>query len=250
MNLEAYQNACTKIVNAERERTQIGTLGEKTVHAVLKNYLEPNEALHEVKIEHYYADIATDSQIIEIQTRNFNALRKKLEVFLEKKEVTIVYPIPNIKWIRWIDEDTGEITSRRKSPKTGSIYKIAPELYKIKSFLNHPNLKFCLLFLNMEEYRLLNGWSRDKKKGSTKFDCIPQELIKEVYIKEKRDYYQFIPQSLDMLEEGFTSKDYKNAAKISLSLAQVSLNILYSIGVVERVGKKGRSYCYKKKIDF
>lgn len=250
MNLKAYQNACTKVINIKRERIQIGTLGEKTVHAVLKNYFEPDEALHEVKIDRYFADIATDSQIIEIQTRNFNVLRKKLEVFLDKKEVTIVYPIPNIKWIRWINEDTGEITNRRKSPKIGSIYRVAPELYKIKSFLSNPNLKICLLFLNVEEYRLLNGWSKDKKKGSTRLDCIPKELIKEVYIEEKRDYYQFIPQSLEQLEEGFTSKDYKSAAKISLSLAQTMLNILYYIGVVERVGKKGRSYCYKKKIDF
>lgn len=59
-------------------------MSEKTLHAVLKNYYEPDENKHEVAIDGYYADIFNDSGIIEIQTRQLNKLRDKLAVFLEE----------------------------------------------------------------------------------------------------------------------------------------------------------------------
>ena len=46
---ELFQQACNKIVMQERLRYGIGTLSEKTVHALLKNYLVPKEEYHEIK---------------------------------------------------------------------------------------------------------------------------------------------------------------------------------------------------------
>lgn len=112
-----FETAKNKIIGIERQRQGIGTLSEKTVHAVLKHYYAPDEDMHEIPIENFVADIYTGSEIIEIQTRSFNAMRKKLEVFLPLYPVTIVYPIPHIKWLSWIDETTGEVSPKRKSPK-------------------------------------------------------------------------------------------------------------------------------------
>ena len=49
----------------------------------------------------------------------------------------------------------------------------------------------------MEEYRLLNGWSRDKKRGSSRYDRIPSRLVEEVCIDSVRDYMQFVPYELE-----------------------------------------------------
>ncbi|NLZ80724.1 MAG: hypothetical protein GX913_02820, partial [Clostridiales bacterium] len=76
--LEAYE----KIAFVNRERDGIGTLSEKTLHAVLKHYFEPKIENQEVKIGSYYADIYTEEGIIEIQTKQFNKLRNKLKAFL------------------------------------------------------------------------------------------------------------------------------------------------------------------------
>ncbi len=65
----------------------------------------------------------------------------------------------------WIDEDSGELSKKRKSPKKGCTYQAFKELYKIKMFLNNPNIRFKFVLVNMEEYRLLNGWSHDKKRA-------------------------------------------------------------------------------------
>ena len=43
MDRIAFEQAVQKIVYNERERYGIGTLSEKTLHAVVKNYMEPNE---------------------------------------------------------------------------------------------------------------------------------------------------------------------------------------------------------------
>ncbi|MGN0623314.1 MAG: hypothetical protein ACI4JA_05115, partial [Oscillospiraceae bacterium] len=116
-----FDEACKKIINSQREKNGIGTLGEKTLHAVLKNYFEPHTENQEIKVGGYVADIVGENGVIEIQTGNFNKLLKKLERFLEFCNVTVVYPIAATKYLSWMDMDSGEITSRRKSPRRGKI---------------------------------------------------------------------------------------------------------------------------------
>lgn len=238
---QRFEEAKKKIIGIDRQRLGIGTLSEKTVHAILKNYYEPDEDKQEIPIENYVADIYSEGKIIEIQTRQFNKLRGKLSAFLPLYPVTIVYPIPREKWLIWIDEESGELSKKRKSPAKGNPYTAFIELYRIKMFLKNPNLRLRLVLLDMEEYRLLNGWSQDKKKGSSRFDRIPTKLVEEIEIDCLADYMQFVPYELS---DSFTTKDFAKAAHIPVALSQTVLNILYYVGTVERVGKKGNFYLY------
>lgn len=237
-----FEQAKERVIGIARERQGIGTLSEKTVHAVLKRYYAPDEDMHEIPIENYVADIYTGTEIIEIQTRQFNRMREKLDAFLRLYPVTIVYPIPRYKWLIWIDEESGELSKPHKSPVKGNSYMAFAELYKIKAYLKNPNLHLKFAFLDMEEYRLLNGWSRDKKRGSSRYDRIPSRLVEEVCIDSVRDYMQFVPYEL---EEPFTSQQFAKAAHIRKEIAQTALNILTYVECVERVGKKGNSYLYQ-----
>lgn len=241
---EAFETAKNKIIGKAHNNKGIGTLSEKTVHAVVKNYYEPDEDHHEVAIAGFVADIYNEQGIIEIQTRGFDKLREKLTTFLNLYPVTIVYPMPYHKWVSWIDNETGETTKKRKSPKKWSSYDAFIELYKIKGFLTHPNLRIHFIFMDMEEYRLLNGWNNTKKRGSTRFDRIPLEIRQEVVLEQPEDYMQFIPYKI---EEQFTSKEFAKAAKIHIDTARLVLNILYDIGVVRRVGKQGNNIVYEAK---
>lgn len=237
-----FEQAKNRVIGINRERQGIGTLSEKTVHAVLKNYYAPDTDMHEIPIANFVADIYTGSEIIEIQTRSFNNMRRKLAAFLPEYPVTIVYPIPHVKWLLWIDEETGETSPKRKSPKKGNPYQAFIELYKIRPFLTNENLKFRFDLIDMEEYRLLNGWSQDKKKGSDRFDRIPLAFVEEVCVDCREDYMQFVP--FDVPEK-FTAKDFARCAKIPVRLAQTVLLILTDLGIVERIGKEGRSYLYQ-----
>ena len=85
-----FTAAKERIIGKNRERNGIGTLSEKTVHAVLKNYYAPDETQHEIPVEGCVADIFNGKEIIEIQTRSFDRMRPKLERFLPLYPVTIL----------------------------------------------------------------------------------------------------------------------------------------------------------------
>jgi hypothetical protein len=245
MDKALFRQACDTVINKERLSSGgIGTLGEKTLHSVLKNFFMPDETCHEIKIGRYVADIAADNGIIEVQTRQFSALRQKLAFFLEQSDVTVVYPVARTKWLLWIDETTGEVTKKRRSPKVGQPYEIFYELYQIRSLLAHPRLRLCIVLLELEEYRTLNGWSKDKKKGSTRYDRIPVGIAGELHIDSVADYITLIPESL---ENTFTVKDFKAASGLSLYASGLALNVLHTVGAVVRTGKKGNAFVYERK---
>ena len=241
---EAFQNALNKATDASRLRHGIGMQSEKTLHLFLKYYLQLDESNHEVKIGRFVADICDGGKIIEIQTRSFNAMRKKLEFFLESGyDVTVVYPMAALKLLSWINPETGDVSKTRKSPKRMSIHDAFYELYKIKSFLKNENLHFRFLQLELTEYRNLDGWSDDGKKGSTRFDRIPTGILGEIYIENFSDYKKYLP---DGLQPEFTSKDYAKYAKVNLKRAQTALNVLKYVGAVEQIDKKGNTIIYRK----
>ncbi|WP_310603690.1 hypothetical protein, partial [Anaerosporobacter sp.] len=206
-------------------------------------YYEPDSRKQEIKIGAKVADILNESGVIEIQTRQFNKLRGKLATFLPEHSVTIVYPIAYNKWLCWIDETTGEVTPRRKSPKKGKPHQAFIELYKIKEYLNNPNFHLKIVMVDIEEYRFLNGWSKDKKKGSSCSDRIPIGLQEVIAINSVSDYSRLLP---DELPEQFTTKDYARIAKVPIGLAQVALHVMCSVGAINLVGKQGRLKLYER----
>lgn len=237
---EAFEKAKIKVMLNQHDPHGFGTLKEKTVHAVMKAYFSPNEDYHEVPIEGYIADIYTGNQIIEIQNGNFNKMRDKLNAFLPEYDVTIVYPIPAIKWLLWVEPETGEVSDKHKSPIKGSGYHAFSELYKIKNYLKDPHLHFVFPLLEIEEYRLLNGRKNNRKKGSERYDRVPVAYVDEVVIEQLEDYMQFVPYEL----QNFTCAEFSKAAHIRKELGSTVLNILFYLGIVDRIGKKGNSYIY------
>ncbi len=233
------------VINREHIRMGIGTYGEKTVHSVLKNYFAPYEGCHEQKIGGFVADIVSEDGIIEIQTAGFDKLRKKLTSFLSVSRVKVVHPIPYNKWLITINPETGETGKKRKSPQKGSPYDIFPELYKIKMHIANENLSICVVMIDIDEYRQppeTDGVKRGRRKGYTRYDRIPLEMHEEIHMNCKYDWQYFIPSALSFCE--FTSKDFAKNANISVSLAQITLNVLTEIGAVKRVGKSGGSILY------
>ncbi len=230
------------ITLAPREKHGIGMQSEKTLHAVLKNYIDADEDHQEIPIDNYIADIYHDGRITEIQTAQMGAMRAKLSCFLPQYPVRIVYPIPAEKWVIWIDPDTGELLKRNRSPLRGSFFHAFKELYRIRPFLQDPNLSLELLLIDMDEYRLLDGWSKNKKRGSHRYDRIPLRLKDRMLLTCPQDYMQLVPEGLP---EPFTSYEFAKAVHFPKNGASTILLLLTEMGVVERVGKKGNAYLYR-----
>ncbi len=215
----------------------IGELQEKSLHHYIKYYLEENPNYHEVSIGPYVADICKDGEIIEIQTQGFDKLRDKLDFYLKDYLVTIVYPIAKTKYLKVNKLNNTSVI--RKSPKKGSIYDAVWELYKIKPFLNNKNLRIKLLFLDVLEERNETSMSR---KGFFKVEAYPNSVVDLVNINNLSDYLIFV----NKMEENFTSNDLAKAKKITKRIASLTLSILKYLGVLEAIGKRGKSYLYQK----
>ena len=242
MDIDYFDLSRNLILQRQEALGGIGTLGEKTVHSTLKQYLSRDLSRQEIKIGNYYADVCVDDHIFEIQTRQFNKLRSKLDFFLQDHPVTVVYPVTNTNYLRWVTPDTGEITPPKKSTRKGNPLQVFSELYRIRSFLSHPNFSLKIVLMDMEEYRMLDGYGKDKKRRATKCDKFPLKLVAEYDMESPKDYMMLLPAELPDI---FTTKDFAKSAKIPLGLAQTTLLILTELRIVLRTGKLGNAYLYE-----
>ena len=166
----------------------------------------------------------------------------KLDYYLVDKDVTIVYPIDHKKWIIWINKDSGEIDAKNLCKRTGNINFIFKELCKIKKYLTNPRLHLKILLIDLEEIRILDGYSKDLKKGSTKVNKYPLNLYEEADVIALDDYKKFLPVELS---GNFSSKDYAKASHLKVKEAQIALNVLTHLEIVKRAGKENNSYIYQ-----
>jgi len=240
---DAFLAVRDTVLLQEREQKGIGTLGEKTLHRILKCYYEPLTEMHEQKLGRYVADILNEDGVLEIQTRQLSAMKQKLSAFLEVAPVTIVHPIVHRKWLQWVDPETGEVTAKRKSPKIGTTYDAFWELGGIHTFLQHPNLTICLPMLDMEETRLLNGWSKNKKRGSTREDRVPIALLSETVLRTAEDYASLLPPSLP---ETFVTSELLAGLGQRSDRAYTLIRVFRAAGVIEDCGKRGRQNLYRR----
>lgn len=238
----------------------IGTLREKRLHAAVKLYLCSDKTCHERPVgdllredtdkpRRMVADILTDGHILEVQTGGFFPLREKIGWYLTHTpcRVTVVHPIPAVKYLSWIDPNDGSIISRHKSPKRGRVRDVARELYWVSDYVGNPRFAVRLLLLELEEYRMADGWSKDGKRGSNRYERFATALLGDVTLWMAADYAEyFLPPALTAPDaEGvpprFTAAAYAKAAGIRGKATYSTLHLLEKLELIreseERVGR-------------
>ncbi len=235
-------NACTlSALTAERKKRGIGTLGERKLHIILKNFFEPDTSKHEQKVSGYVADIKDGDRITEIQTRSFAKMRKKLADLSENHKINLVFPIAATKHIVWVNPESGELSERRKSPKTGKPWDILYEMYSLRPIMPMKNVTFTLVFCDMDEFRMLSPKNLTKKRGASRYERIPTELNDVITLKKPADYLNLIPPSLGTR---FTAAEFAKAAKMTSGTAGKAVRTLVSLGIIEHTETVGRAYIY------
>ncbi len=246
MDSEKFEAACKLVSEGGRLIKGIGTRGEGSVHAVLKNYFRTDQDDQERQIGAYVADIVDDKGITEIQTGHFTALKDKLEAFLPLAHVRVVYPVYCKKRIISLDSE-GQTVSSRISPLKGSAYDIFREMFPIARFLTDKNLSILIVLMECDEYRapaaLLNRPERRHGRLSV-CDRMPTKLINEIEISSVTDWIKLIP---CLYAADYTTTDLARDAHISRKHASTALSLLHRAGIIERTGKKGRSLAYRFK---
>jgi hypothetical protein len=233
----------------------IGVLNEKSVHSLIKHYIEPDTSCHEVRLDSFIVDILREDGVYEIQSRHFYLLRNKLINLLKSYKVTVVYPVVRTKWIVWVNDESGEVMKRRKSPKKGLPCHILSELYGIRDLLQHENLSFAVVSLDAEEYRREVGekqkkpsgkkvMSRRYRKGQDRLDCVPLKWVDMLNFGGTRAHG--LSQLMPELADEFTSLEFGRAGGFPQKTVHKAMKVLSEAGIIRCVGKQGRRLMYRK----
>ncbi len=238
MDEMSFAAACRAVAEVGRAEQGVGTLGEKTLHAVLKRMIEPDVSRHEVKLGAYVADVLNAHGVFEIQTRNLHKLKPKLTALLPYYPVTVVVPVIETKWLLTMDPETGELTGRRKSPKRGKAADVLPDLAYLKPLLPDPNLSFLLVRLEGEQLRKLTG---QKRRPMTPLEFAPTQFLGTVRLKRSEDYAALLPPDLP---REFTARDLGKALGLPAGQSSAAAGVLCHMGAICRIGREKSAYLY------
>lgn len=214
----------------------IGKLGERSLHAALKDYLAQPDDQIEQAVDGYVIDIVRADLLIEIQTRNFARLKTKLGRLLGNHPVHLVHPIASARWIIRQDQTGGHI-SRRKSPKKGSLLELFRELVYIPHLIDHPNFSLEVLLVHEEQIWCDDGAGSWRRKKWSISDHRLLAVESRHMFNSPADFAALLA---DNLPEQFTTRD------LPRPYAQKMAYALREMGAIKQIGKQGRAYLYQR----
>ncbi len=174
----------------------IGVQNERSLHNAIKAwYARPGDEF-EVKRDSFIIDICRGDLLIEIQTRNFSVLRRKLRTLVQHYQVRLVYPLALEKWITRTDASGRRTLGKRKSPRRGDIADLFDERVAIPDLINDPNFELDVLLIHEEEIRRDDGNGSWWRRGYSRWDRKLIEVVESVSFKDKYDFLRFLPAGL------------------------------------------------------
>jgi len=221
----------------------IGTLQERSLHAAIKKLYESAFSQTEVNVDGYVVDVVREELLIEIQTRNFSAIKDKLFNLMKNHPIMLVYPIPAEKWVVRQSVDGMTEFSRRKSPKKMGFEHLFDELVSIPTYITHHNFSLEVLLIKEEEIRVNDGKGSWRRRGWSSMDRVLVGIINRKTYLTPRDFLHFIPETLG---EPFTTGDLAEAIGVSKHLVQKMTYCMRKMNALKLVGKQGNAYLYTK----
>ncbi|MBC7813738.1 MAG: hypothetical protein H7175_21455 [Burkholderiales bacterium] len=227
------------------DKHNIGLERETSLHAALKQWCSQPGDCFEVRLDSgHVADIlcADNLSIIEIQTRSFSSLKRKLAKLVEERPVLLVHPVAQTRTIVRISVD-GEIVSQRKSPRKGRAEQVFKELVSFPALTLHPNFVLDVLLIHEEQIWRDDGEGSWRRKGWSIADRRLVEVVERVTLATAADFARFLPSTLP---ETFTVKDLATASKLLRPLAGKMAFCLREMDIINVVGKQGKAWVYSR----
>ncbi len=226
----------------ERRRTGgIGTLAEYSLHADLKRWYAHEGDRLEVNVEGFIVDVMRGELLVEIQTRNFSGIKRKLAQLADIHPLRLVYPIAQEKWIVRVARNGKTVLSRRRSPKCGRLAELFDELVHIPALLREPTVSFEALLIEEEEIRRDDGRGSWRRKGVSTLDRRLIRVISRHIFEGPHDFLKFLPAGTP---QPFTTRELSEALGESHHIAQKIAYTLREMGVIDAVGKRRNSVLY------
>ena len=194
-------------------------------------------------LEGYRIDIVRGDLLIEIQTRNFSALRQKLWHLIPDHRLRLVYPIAQEKSIVKRAGRGEKLSKRRKSPKRGRIEDLFEELVSFPELVLQPNFSLEVLLIQEEEVRHHDARRAWRRGGWVSDERRLLQVVERQLFAGPGDYAALLPANL---EDPFTTADLAQALGRPRSLAQKMAFCLRRMEVIDDVGRRERSALYSR----
>jgi len=217
-------------------------MNESSLHSAIKEWYSLPRDKFEVKISQYVADIVRGDLIVEIQTMNFSAIKKKLENLVQKHKVRLVYPIAERKCIVHIDK-SGEVVSRRKSPSKGKLTDLFRELVRVPQLIKEVNFSLEVLLIDEEEIRIDDGRGSWRRRGASIKDRTLVSVNTRILFENSIDFLKLLPEEL---HETFTNKELARSKKVSVRTAQQITYCFRRSGMIRVIEKRGKELVFQK----
>ncbi len=181
-------------------------------------------------------DLVRGEQLVEIQTRNFAAIRKKLTTLLQHHPVHLLHPVTSEKWVVQVDKSGNKVQSRRKSPFRGKLSDIFEELVRIPDLILQENFTLEVMLVQENEVRCRDGkGSKHRKRESIK-DRQLVRVVTTYQFQRPVDFLCFLPLELP---QPFSNKDLSEALQVPLHRCRQITYCLRKMGLLDVTGKKG-----------
>lgn len=220
----------------------IGTLRENSLHAEIKRRIYRDGDILEAPVGKYHIDIARGSLLIEIQTRNFSAVRLKLEALLKDYSVLLIHPVAVEKKITRISRD-GEVLGSRKSPRRGGVHDLFFELVSMPHLALHPRFSLSVMLIREEEIVREDGKGSWRRKRRSIADRRLVEVLETREFSSPTDYLSLLPAEL---AEEFTTELLGASISRSRPLAGKITYCLRKMGVLTVTGKRRNALVYAR----
>ncbi len=223
----------------------IGSLNEQPLHAALKAwYTRPGDR-QEVPLDGYIIDVVRDGLLVEIQTGNFSAIKRKLRALVRDHRILLVYPIASEKWLLKLPREADEAPQRRKSPRRGALEDLFAELVSCPRLLVEPTFSLEVLLIREEEVRRYVGPEAWRLRGWVVEERRLVEVMDRHRFDEPADLAALLPAGLPA---SFTTAELAEALGRPRRLAQQMAYCLRKLDLIAQVGTRGRSKLYARLI--
>ena len=215
--------------NESNSDVRIGTLNEGDLHLSLKQLYADDPSQIERRTNNFVVDVLKQDRIVEIQTRGFGSLRKKLSALLQTHNVTLVHPIAVRKTIVKSTEDGTH--TRRLSPKRGIIHDVFEELVYLPTFLDKEGMQLDVISVHEEEFRRFDKKRAWRRRG---------------WVVVERKLIEVISKCTFHSSEQFTTEDLALETRGNRTLAQKAAYFLRNSTTIRVVSKQGNTLVYER----
>jgi hypothetical protein len=218
---------------------------ETSLHRQLKAHYAPDGAQLEQRIGRYRIDVIDGDELIEIQLGSLSAIRDKIAVLVREHQVRIIKPIIACKTLVKQKCVGGDVVSRRRSPKQGTLFDVFEELVHFTRVYPHPRLVLEVVLVEIEELRY-PGHGRRRRWRRNDHEVEDQRLVAVLNVEKFRtaaDLCRLLPKKLP---KQFHTGHIAAGLGVERWIAQRMAYCLREMGAIKSVGKERGAWLYQR----